>query len=138
MKKYLLLLAAFGLFFISSCSDDDDNTDEETTDRIIGTWVLTEVRPEQLFNPDDCPEDSVLTFNSDGTGSGTFYVSENDCAAQSSTGAWENKGNSIYSIEIPISEIGRQDGEVSFSGSSSFTFTPSSLNGLVTLKFEKI
>ncbi|MCX2839019.1 lipocalin family protein [Salinimicrobium sp. MT39] len=127
MKKYLFLLAAFTLIFFSSCSSDDDNGGE--ADPIIGTWTLVEA---SLFDVEGCTEQSFVTLKKGNTGSATFYLQQADCTPQSSSGEWENLGDSRYKLAVPV--IGAVEGTVVFTGDDSFTFQTASTGSFT---FEK-
>lgn len=114
MKKVFTFL--LGLILITSCSSDDDAP--ANNDPILGTWVLVE---SSAFNPEECGQESTITFNPDNTGSGTFYISQLSCQAQSSSGSWANLGNSRYSITVPV--LGRVEGTVTFINENRFRIT---------------
>lgn len=134
MKKYLLLLAAFGLFFFSSCSDDDDEAEAETS--IVATWELTGVNPTiPGWNLSACSNNPEITFATNGSANWTLYDSENDCAAVSSSGTWVKNSDGTYTINIPGQ--GEFDGTVNFSGANKFTFNTSVQTIPVVLTFEK-
>ena len=134
MKKYLLLLAAFGLFFFSSCSDDDDGG--ETENSIVATWELTAVNPTiPGWDLSACPENPEITFSTNGSADWTLYDSENDCAAVSSTGDWVKNSDGTYTITIP--DTGEFNGTVNFSGANKFTFNTSVQTIPVVLTFQK-
>lgn len=134
MKKYLLLLAAFGLFFFSSCSDDDDG--DETQNSIVATWELTAVNPTiPGWDPSECPENPEITFSANGAANWTIYNSQNECAAVSSTGDWVQNSDGTYTMTIP--NLGEFDGTVNFSGANRFTFNTSVQTIPVVLTFQK-
>lgn len=134
MKKFLMLF--LGLTLMASCSSDDDQSVTET-DPIVGTWMLTEANTD-LINPQACDETSTLTFNENNSGNGTFYLATSNCEPQSSSANWENISDSVYSIELPIPLIGRQEGTVEFQNNNNmFQFSPNGIPGL-TLTFERI
>ncbi|MDX1752498.1 MAG: lipocalin family protein [Salinimicrobium sediminis] len=134
MKKYLLLLAAFGLSLFSSCSDDDDGG--ETENSIVATWQLTAVNPTiPGWDLSACDENPEITFSTNGSADWTLYDSENDCAAVSSTGDWVKNSDGTYTITIP--DVGEFDGTVNFSGANKFTFNTSVQTFPVVLTFEK-
>lgn len=130
MKKYLLLLAAFGVFFLTSCSNDDDAGSEPS---IVATWKLTAMNPPVLdFS---CPEEHTITFNGNGTTNWTVYDSNNDCEGVSSAGTWQKNSDNSYSISVP--DFGTFDGTVSFAGANKFTFLTVYQSVNVVLTFEK-
>lgn len=136
MKKYLLLLAAFGLFFFSSCSDDDgDDTNEYS---IVANWNLTSVSPEiPGWDFMVCDQNPAISFQQNGTADWTLYDAENECAEVEDSGTWEkNEGNS-YTVDIP--QFGKVNGVVAFSGENKFTFTTTvpDLPFQVILTFQK-
>ncbi len=134
MKKYLLLLAAFGFFLFTSCSDDDDDNGEEQT--ITATWELTGISPPiPGLDFSACPENPEITFNTNGTANWTLYDADNDCAAESSTGTWEKNDGNNYTVTIP--DLGEVDGTVNFSGENMFTFTTIVQTIPVVLTFQK-
>ncbi|QED37491.1 hypothetical protein FK178_07040 [Antarcticibacterium arcticum] len=127
MKKFFVLFLSIALFAACS-SDDDENPD--AADPILGTWVLVDAS--SPLDDEFCLEkESTLTFNADNTGSSTFYLTQANCTATSSTGNWTNRGNSLYTISVPV--YGDLQGSVNFSGSNKFTFT--FIGGVLT--FEK-
>lgn len=126
MKKLLIMF--FGLAVLTSCSSDDDNIGE---DPILGTWVLIEINPAAV-NIEDCDETSIIIFGADNTANSTFYLEDSNCEPEAFTGQWENKGNSVYSVDFPV--IGEQEGVVNFEGSNNFTFV--SQQG-ISFSFEK-
>lgn len=128
MKKFLVLFLSLAVF--TACSNDDD-TNSNTPDPVLGTWVLVDASA-PLDSQFCLEEDSTITFNANNTLSSTFYLTEANCDATSSTGTWSNKGNSIYTITVPMIE-GDLQGSVNFSSANKFTFT--SLAGVFT--FEK-
>ena len=128
MKKFLVLFLSLAVF--TACSNDDD-TDSNSPDPILGTWALVQVSAP--LNTQFCMDkESTITFNADKTLSSTFYLTEANCTATTSPGNWSNKGNSIYTITVPMME-GDLQGTVNFSSANKFTFT--SLAGVFT--FEK-
>lgn len=136
MKKYLLLLAAFGLIFFSSCSDDDDAGDKEHS--IVASWNLTSVSPQiPGWDVMACEQNPAITFEQNGTADWTLYDAENECAAVNDSGTWEKKEDNIYTVSIP--QFGEVDGVVAFSGENKFTFTTSvpDLPFQVVLTFQK-
>ena len=134
MKKYLLLLAAFGFFLFSSCSDDDDGDAQENT--IVATWTLTAVNPTiPGWDISTCSEKPEITFSGNGSADWTLYDAENDCAAVSSTGDWVKNSDGTYTMSIP--DVGSYDGTVNFSGANKFTFNTSVQTIPVVLTFEK-
>ena len=127
MKKFLVLFLSLAVF--TACSSDDD-ADTNTPDPILGTWVLVDVSAP--LNAEFClDEESTLTFNANNSGSATFYLTQAECAATNSTGNWTNRGNSMYTISVPV--YGDLQGTVNFSTANRFTFT--TLAGVFT--FEK-
>lgn len=135
MKKYLLLLAAFGFFLFTSCSDDDDDNGGETPS-ITATWELTGVNPTVPgWDFSACEENPEITFNADGTANWTLYDSENDCAEVNDTGTWEKNSDTNYTVEIP--GVGEFDGTVAFSGENMFTFTTLVQTFPITFTFQK-
>ena len=127
MKKYLFLLSAFALIFFTSCSSDDDGGGAD--DPILGTWTLVEA---SAFEIGGCTEESFVTLKKGNTGSATFYLPQANCTPQSSSGEWQNLGNSRYKLAVPI--IGAVEGDVTFTGDDSFTFQTSSTG---SFSFEK-
>lgn len=116
MRKYLILFCAIAL---SSCANDDDGavTEEE---KILGSWVLVEATSsiEEQF----CEEkESTISFNANQSAQATFYLKSEECEPESSTGTWENNGNSAYTMNVPV--IGDLTGVVNFSNDNRFTFT---------------
>lgn len=132
MKKYFLLILLAGFFTMASCSSDDDGNNNQGNE-IVGTWVLVDVTPPQIFNVEDCTENSTITFNSDKTGSSTFYLAANDCEAEQTEGNW-SYDNGLYYIEVPV--LGSQPGEVEFEGEDRFYFSSQEIPGVV-LTFER-
>ena len=128
MKKFLVLFLSLSVF--AACSSDDD-ADTNTPDPVLGTWILVDASA-PLDTQFCMDEESTITFKADNTLSSTFYLTESDCAATTSTGNWSNRGNSIYTISVPMIE-GDLQGTVNFSSANKFTFT--SLAGVFT--FEK-
>lgn len=116
MKKFLILFLSLA-FFAACSSDDDAGTAGE--DPIVGTWVLV---GSSIANPQTCDQESTITFNENNTGSATFYFAEAECQPQESDGAWENLGNSRYSIVVPIA--GNIEGIANFNDTNdAFTFS---------------
>lgn len=115
MKK--LFVFFLGLTLITSCSNDDDATTPDE-DPIIGTWVLVD---STILNPDNCEQESTITFTADNNANGTFYVDLTDCSAETSTGTWENNGNSSYTVSVPL--LDDLTGTVTFSNEDQFVFT---------------
>lgn len=132
MKKHLILLLVAGLFSFASCSSDDDASPEHT---VSGTWALVEVQPEGFFDPNACPDNPTVTFNTDNTTDSVFYDPDNDCAADPSKGTWEDKGNNVYVVTIP--NFGPTEGTVEFVNSNRFTFSTTIQGFPATLTFEK-
>ena len=128
MKKFLVLFLSLAVF--TACSSDDD-ADSNTPDPVLGTWILVDASA-PLDTQFCLEEDSSITFNANNTLSSTFYLTEADCAATTSAGTWSNRGNSVYTITVPMIE-GDLQGTVNFSSANKFTFT--SLAGVFT--FEK-
>ena len=118
MKNYLFL-CLLTVFTLGSCSNDDDSA--SSTDKILGTWVMTESSVSGI-DPNACPESSYLTFDQDGTGTAAFYLEQNNCEPENANGEWENLGNSTYRIEVPV--LGNQTGTVNFEGADTFIFNP--------------
>lgn len=131
MKKYLLLIAAFGIFIFTSCSSDDDAGGEERS--IEATWSLTSMSP-QVFDF-SCSEDHTITFNGNGTTNWTVYDSNNECEGVSSSGTWKKNSGDSYTISIP--NIGSFDGTVNFISDNKFTFSTTYQGVPVVLTFEK-
>jgi len=127
MKKFFVLFLSIALF--TACSSDDDE-DSTSADPILGTWVLVDASS-PLKDEFCLDKESTLTFNSDNTGASTFYLTQANCTATSSTGSWTNRGNSLYTISVPV--YGDLQGSVNFSSTNKFTFT--FLGGVLT--FEK-
>lgn len=126
MKKFIFIFLSFAL--LTGCSSDDDTANTE--DPILGTWILVDASSN--LKGEFCLEkESTITFNADNSGSSTFYLSQAQCEATSSSGNWVNRGNSLYTITVPV--FGDLQGSVNFSGSNNFTFT--FIGG--TLTFEK-
>lgn len=115
MKKFLFVFMSMAV--LAACSSDDD---AGAADPILGTWELADAT---LFDPDSCPEPSIVTFSAGNTGSGTFYLPQANCIPQASPGSWENLGSSRYSIAVPI--LGNLEGDVTFTGDDSFIFVTS-------------
>ncbi len=137
MKKYLLLLAAFGLFFFASCSDDDDQATEYS---IVGTWNLTAIESIAPFDPNQCNDKvSTITLKEDNTVNSTYYFQQNDCQENSASGTWQNNGDGKYAIDLGI--FGDSEGTVRFINSTKFTYaTAISIEGVeipATLTFTK-
>ena len=136
MKKYLILFIAVGFMSLASCSNEDDSVEREKS--LLATWTLVDVSPE--FISLDCPNESTITFNSDGTTSWELYSGANDCELEASTGMWEKLSENKYVVTIPqLAELGEITGTVAFSGENKFTFTGSvpEFPVPVTLTFEK-
>ncbi|WP_373058991.1 lipocalin family protein [Zunongwangia sp. H14] len=132
MKKIFLLVLSLSLFI--SCSDDDD---AGGNDDILGTWHLAEVNGtgNLPFEVNECTTRSNITFNSDNTAYSEYYAESDDvCESDAEEGTWSNEGQSKYSFSIPI--LGRQQGNVNFTGDSQFTFEPDVLPG-ISIVFEK-
>lgn len=128
MKKFLLLFL-FAATFIACSSDDDADTGGD--DPILGTWILVDASGS--LNSMFCEEpQSTITFNRENTGEATFYLTEEDCEANNTTGNWKNNSNNSYTIELPV--IGNTTGNVTFNGDDQFTFA-SQLGA--TLTFER-
>ncbi len=127
MKKFFVLFLSIALF--AACSSDDDE-DSNSADPILGTWVLVDASS-PLKDEFCLDKESTLTFNSDNTGASTFYLTQANCTATSSTGSWTNRGNSLYTISVPV--YGDLQGSVNFSSTNKFTFT--FIGGVLT--FEK-
>ena len=133
MKKYLLLLAAFGLFLFASCSDDDDNTAKM---EINGTWELTSVSPPiPGWDFSACPDNPEITFTADGTAMWILYDSEDNCAEVSSNGTWVKNQDGTYTVTVP--DLGPVTGTVNFSGANQFTFNTTVQQFPVALTFQK-
>lgn len=132
MKKYLLLIAAFGLFFFNSCSNDDDGGEATS---IEATWNLTAMNPAIPGWDTTCPDDHTITFQGNGTADWTLYNEDNDCEPETSSGTWEQVSGNIYSVNIP--GYGNVEGTVEFSGANMFTFSTSVQGFPVVLTFEK-
>ncbi len=133
MKKFLLLLAAFGLFLFASCSDDDDNNEEQS---INGTWELTAVTPPiPGWDFSACPNNPEITFTANGTAMWTLYDSENDCAESTSEGTWVKNSGNNYTVSVP--ELGDVTGTVTFSGANQFNFNTTVQSFPVVLTFQK-
>lgn len=115
MKK--LFIFFLGLSLITACSNDDDVATPEL-DPIVGTWLLVDAT---LFNPDSCEQESTITFTEDNTANGTFYFDQTDCSAETSSGNWENNGNSSYTVSVPV--LGDLTGTANFSNEDRFVFT---------------
>ena len=120
MKKLYFLLLLGPFLTLSACSSDDDGPSYEN-DPVLGTWTITEMYAySQEVDMESCPEVSFITFNANGTATGTAYLESNGCAPQNSTGEWGNLGNNNYSILVPY--LGSMQGRVEFEGDSRFTF----------------
>ncbi len=116
MKKFLFLFLSLAL--MTACSEDDE-AETGGEDPIIGTWILV---GSSIANPQTCSEESTITFNENGTGSATFYFAEAECEPQSSSGNWQNLGNSRYSVVVPVA--GTVEGIANFTNNNdAFTFT---------------
>lgn len=116
MKKYITLFLALGLLLTTSCSSDD----EENARTIVGTWLLVDVEP-QALDPSACDNESIITFEEDGTADGSFYFPINECDVLSSSGSWSKLQGSTYLIEVP--QFGELEGTIVFLNDDSFTFT---------------
>lgn len=123
MKKLLIMF--FGLAILTSCSSDDDNMG---ADPILGTWVLVDA---SLVTPENCENESTITFTADNNANGTFYLEETNCEAETSSGTWENLGDSRYLVEVPVA--GDLEGTVTFFDDDNFVFT----SGIGTFTFER-
>ncbi|MHA6279938.1 lipocalin-like domain-containing protein [Salinimicrobium sp. CAU 1759] len=133
MKKYLLLLAAFGIFLFVSCSDDDDDNEEMS---ITGTWELTSTTPPiPGWDLEACPENPTITFTANGTAVWTLYDSENECAESSSEGTWVKNSGNNYTVTVP--NWGEVTGTVTFSGANQFDFSTTIQSFPVVLTFQK-
>ncbi|PRX41931.1 lipocalin-like domain-containing protein [Salegentibacter salegens] len=133
MKKLFLML--FSIAFLASCSEDDD-ANANGDDPILGTWYVVEL--ENDFSDDElnqCNLNSNITFNADNTANSKVHEEvEGECMAETSTAEWERNSNGQYTFDLPF--LGRQTGDVEFSGNSRFIFSVPSLPG-VSLTFEK-
>lgn len=128
MKKYLILFLVAGFFSLVACSDDEVN---DGPDPILGTWILIKVDPASpVIDPAIC-EPSSITFQNDGSAAAIFYIANNNCELLASSGSWEHKEGSTYSISVPLA--GSQDVEVNFDGSGKFSLD---LNG-TNLTFQR-
>jgi len=132
MKKLLVLFLSMA--FLVACSNDDDNG-EQGPDPIIGTWVLVDVSAP--LDSQFCSEEvSTMTFNSNNTGTATFYLTSSECNATTAPGTWANNGNSAYTITVPV--LGSLQGTANFtSNNSRFAFTTAVFGLPGTLTFEK-
>lgn len=120
MKKHLILFLMAGALALSSCSKDEEEIG--TDDPIIGTWALVQVSPQNpFFNPDDCTEQSTMTFTENNIATGTFYLANNNCEGELSAGTWSNQGNSVYKLSVPF--VGSQEFSVDFEGSGTFSIS---------------
>lgn len=128
MKKYFLLVAAFGFILFSSCSNDDDAAESYS---IEGRWALTAMMP-PLINL-DCPNKPTLVFDSDGTLNSTVY--DKDCKPESGKGSWQKNSGNNYTISIPGS--GDYEGTANFDGPNKFTLLTTIQGISGTLTFEK-
>ncbi|GAB2774346.1 lipocalin family protein [Salinimicrobium soli] len=118
MKKYLILFLLAGLATITGCSNDDENP------RVItGTWILVNVTPSDLLNPQACSPNSTITFNANGSLDGTLYLEQNNCDLLDVTGTWEKTGSNSYTVVIPPLEA--IQGTVIFETDDVFTMTTS-------------
>lgn len=91
----ILMLMVTSLGFIS-CNDDDDNY----TDPAIGTWNLVSMNGKEVS---ECVQKSEVSILANGNYSVVNYAEGSDgtCAVKNTAnGVWENKGNSVYSIQI--------------------------------------
>ena len=127
MKKIFVLFLS--LAFLTACSNDDDNG-QTGPDPILGTWVLVDASG-QIAGQFCLEEESTITFNANNTGSAIFYLTATNCEATSSAGGWTNRGNSNYTISVPL--IGDTQGTANFVNANRFTFTTTA--GVLT--FEK-
>ena len=134
MKKYLILFMAVGFFGLASCSNDDDSVKEENS--IVATWTLVSVSPAGIISL-DCPNESTISFNDDGTASWQLYTESNNCELQADVSTWEKISENEYVVTIP--GYGEVTGTVAFSGDNKFTFTGSmdEIPIPITLTFEK-
>ncbi|HSI69551.1 MAG TPA: lipocalin family protein [Gillisia sp.] len=128
MKKFLILIL-FAATFIA-CSNDDD-ADTSGDDPIVGTWVMVDATAPLNTIFCETPQ-SNISFEEDNTGEATFYLTEDNCEPEITTGNWRNNGNGSYSIVLPV--VGELTGNVSFTGDDQFSFA--SAGG--TLSFERI
>lgn len=126
MKKIFVLFLS--LTVLTACSKDDDSG-ESGPDPIIGTWVLVDA---SFVSPEACEQESTINFKQDNTVTGSFYLGEAQCAVQGSAGNWQNLGNSVYSVSIPVA--GDVQGTVTFSSTNKFVFTTPSFGSFT---FEK-
>lgn len=91
MKKILLTLLC--TFTFLSCSNSN-----EDTDIIVGTWGLFSINNVEVS---DCEKMSTITFNLDGSTTGTTYMINNNICAQQGVNditTWVNNRNNIYII----------------------------------------
>ncbi|CAN5341213.1 hypothetical protein BH23BAC2_BH23BAC2_05960 [soil metagenome] len=128
MKKLIFLFLSLTLF--TACSSDDDDNSLDGPDPILGTWLM--VSATGPFQDQFClNQQNTLTFNANNSGSATFYLTQAQCAPSNSSGNWTNRGNSNYTITVPV--IGELQGSANFVSANRFTFTT---NGGV-LTFQK-
>lgn len=115
MKKLFLFVLSLSL--ITACSSDDDVSTPEA-DPIVGTWVVVGA---SLFDPADCENESTITFTPDNDANGTFYFEQTGCEAETSSGSWENIGNSSYTVSVPV--LGELQGTADFTSEDRFVFS---------------
>ncbi|MFD2516763.1 lipocalin family protein [Salinimicrobium flavum] len=116
MKKYLILFMMAALAGFTSCSDDDD-----TGERIVGTWILQSVAPNEIFDPTVCTFDSIVDIKGDNTLTATFYFPENECEGSTDDGTWQKTGTSSYTLDFP--GFDPITGTVSYPSSDRMVFT---------------
>lgn len=99
MKNYLLIL--FAALSLAACSSDDG---EKSTDKITGTWQLTQMTVDgDDFPLYPCDPLSSITFNADESMSEIVYYDnfEGDCIADDGydyPGTWEKESGDLYRI----------------------------------------
>jgi hypothetical protein len=136
MKKLLLLFMSLSV--LTACSSDDDTSEEE--EPIVGSWFIVEVNnvPGSDFTLSDCNKNSTMTFNADGTATSVFHAEvEGNCVAGAPTNSSWNNQNGIYTITLPIPELGINTltGTIQFT-SNTFIFTPV-ISPTTTIVFER-
>ncbi|MDT0686788.1 lipocalin family protein [Autumnicola psychrophila] len=114
MKKYLLLLAAFGFLFFTSCSDD---TDENPG--VVGTWVVTNIETVAPVKTNTCDSQSTITFYGDDTLSSSLYIELNNCQEDSAKGTWYNEEGNYF---VYLENSGELEGTLRFRNANKISF----------------